>query len=328
MAKSHTRRRRRRQSPPERPISLPSGDAKRQQRQVSFETAIQLTTEALAAGQYGRAEEICSAVLDKWPNHPQAMNFWGVAVLGQGRAEEGLAILNKACEYWPDDAQMHCNLGWAHEKLGREDEAIACYRRAADLAPDVPEPAWNLANLLLRRDAQDETAAILSRLIEQHPSHTISYITLAQAKFRQGEEANGERLLRQATALDDDVDEAWYHLGLYLLANDRADEAADALRSAVGANPRHARAEATLGHVLVADKHDYADAAEPLVRAVNLNPNEVQAWLDLGRAMGMIGHFDNAIDIYEKLLDRDPDNAEAAHQIDMMKRRKKTFSRG
>jgi tetratricopeptide (TPR) repeat protein len=294
---------------------------------MSFDAAVELAAEALRHRQYARAEEVCEAILDKWPNHPQAMNFQGVAVLSQGRPDEGLAILEKASGYYCDDSRMHSNLGWAYAKLGRVDDAVAAYRKAHRLAPELVEPAWNLANLLARLDEHDEAAKILEGILEQQPRHTISCITLAQVRFRQGDAEAGEALLRQAVEGEEDRDEAHYHLGLFLLASGRTDEATDALKQAVAVNPLHARAEATLGHLLVTAKKNYADATEPLVRAVNLNPDETQAWLDLGRAIGMIGQFDRAIDVYEKLLTRDPDNAEAARQIEMMQRRKKTFAR-
>lgn len=324
-----TDKRGRKHRPVDRPKSVgvaPQGQPS-QQQQVSFETAVEMAAEALRHGQYPRAEEICAAILDKWPNHPQAMNFLGVAILSQGRPDEGIAILEKACGFWPDDPQMHCNLGWAYAKLHRAEDAIKAYRKAHKLAAQLVDSAWNLANILARVDEDAEAAEILDAILEKHPKHTISCITLAQVRFRQGDTEAGEALLRRAVECEEDRDEACYHFGLYLLASGQTDEATDAMKQAVQANPRHARAEATLGHLLVAEKKDYADATGPLIHAVNLNPDETQAWLDLGRAMGMIGHFDNAIDVYEKLLDRDPDNAEAARQIEMMKRRKKTFSK-
>ncbi len=324
---SKNTRKRRRGSRGSKSVDIPQDQSAPQTREVSLHDAIGLLTEALQQQRYARAEEIASAVVEKWPAHPQAMNFLGVAVFSQGRQEEGLEILQKACEYWPNDPQMHVNLGWALTKMDRLEEAVTAYRTAVRVGPKLAEPAWNLANALTRLEQDEEAAAILEKLVETHPAHTVSYITLAQCRFRAGQSEQGERLLLTATGCGQDRGEAFYHLGLYYLASERPEEALDAMKQAVKANPHHAKAEATLGHLLLTAQKQYADATEPLVRAVNLNPEQLQAWLDLGRAMGMIGRFDQAIDVYEKVLDRDADNEEATHQIEMMKRRKKTFER-
>lgn len=324
---SKNERKRRRTKRGQKSIAIRHDAASPQTRQVGFDEAVHIVTDALKAKQYARAEEVASAVVEKWPAHPQAMNFLGVAIFCQDRQAEGLAILQKACDYWPNDPQMHANLGWAYAKMGRNDDAIGAYRAAVRTGPKLAEPAWNLANALTRDEQDDEAIPILESLIETHPGHTVAYITLAQCRFRAGDDEAGEQLLLKATGCQQDRDEAFYHLGLYYFACEKPDDAVAALKQAVEANPRHAKAEAMLGHLLLNEQKQYADATEPLVRAVNLNPEQLQAWLDLGRAMGMIGRFDQAIDVYEKVLDRDADNEEAVHQIEMMKRRKKTFQR-
>jgi Flp pilus assembly protein TadD len=60
-----------------------------------------------------------------------------VRLIDEGRAEEALAILDRAAAVSPGDAMVQANRAAALGKMGRNAEALEAARRAARIAPDV-----------------------------------------------------------------------------------------------------------------------------------------------------------------------------------------------
>ena len=93
------------------------------------------------------------------PADPDAWHFLGVIALQTGRAEQAVALIEKAVARQPDHAEAHdFNLGNALRALKRHADAVASYDLAIALRPDVAEPYFNRGNAL--RDLKRDEAAV------------------------------------------------------------------------------------------------------------------------------------------------------------------------
>src|SRR4051794_4060166 len=70
--------------------------AQRGKVSVSTERAIEMAGTLYAQGRYDQAEKVCRQLLRARPNNADAHNILGVALNGQGRADEAVEILRKA----------------------------------------------------------------------------------------------------------------------------------------------------------------------------------------------------------------------------------------
>ena len=157
-------------------------------------------------------------------------------------------------------------------------DATVAYRRAISLQPDLFEAHYNLANLLRQ----------------------------------QGEYGAAEDSLRTALGLLPDHPEAHNNLGSVLQMQGKLDEAIVCYQKAVSLRQDFAGAHCNLGAAFQA-LHRRADAIASYQKALSLQPDLVEALYNLGN----LHEFEEAVPYYRKVLDIDPNHAQARWGITM-----------
>lgn len=113
-----------------------------------------------------------------------------------GRPVPALQVLDTMLQRWPQDPYVLASRAHLHAQAGRRDQAIADAQALVAAHPTLSAGNWfNLAFLLEADERLDEA----------------------------------ETAFRQAVALDDKLDRAWYGLGLTLIRLGRHDDAVKAL---------------------------------------------------------------------------------------------------
>src|SRR5271167_2860991 len=75
--------------------------------------ALEVAARHHVAGRLLRAERLYRGVLEREPNHPEALQRLGVIAHQGGRDEEAVALIGKAVARTPQDVAGHFNLGLA-----------------------------------------------------------------------------------------------------------------------------------------------------------------------------------------------------------------------
>ncbi len=154
----------------------------------------------------------------------------GLACLEVGRVTDAIAALQRAVASDPRYADAYFRLGIALEKLGDMGGAIAAYDRATKLVPSLTE-AWFRAGAL---------------------GYTLGYRNRAIGCFRRAAVSGGNSFSRLGKARA-------------LLIEDRNQEAEQALRETLAADPTNAMAYELLGNLLSEfGRFDEARALLPL----------------------------------------------------------------
>src|SRR6516164_6556304 len=97
------------------------------------------------AGRRDRAEALYSKVLQKAPDHADALHLLGVIAHERGRHERAIRLIEQALAILPDHSAAHMNLGNALRAAGRRADAAESYRRAITIQPDYAIAHCNLA---------------------------------------------------------------------------------------------------------------------------------------------------------------------------------------
>jgi protein O-GlcNAc transferase len=143
---------------------------------------LQLAVQSHRANRLNEAQQLYHQVLEKQPDHPEALYSLGMlaAQLGQPQTAEELLTAatlvqpdsiktwfslgnlrlgqeqysssarayRRALALRPDSLPIYNNLGYALQQQGLFDEAVKCYQKALELKPDFIEAEANLGNAL------------------------------------------------------------------------------------------------------------------------------------------------------------------------------------
>jgi predicted O-linked N-acetylglucosamine transferase (SPINDLY family) len=161
------------------------------------------------------AARLYRELLDRSPDHVEALEGLGLAALHAGRDAEGLAWLAKARELDPANARVVANHGLAQKKNGSLHEAIESYSRAVALAPTFP-----------------------------------TLINLARAQREAGRLPAAIATFQRALELDGESADAWSMLSNALREAGRLESALAAAREALSKNPWLGQAHLNEGSAL------------------------------------------------------------------------------
>lgn len=189
-----------------------SGSAKLAQRQL-----LRRAVDLLRAKELNKAELVLAAVLDRWPEQPDALHFLGVL---------------------------------AHQR-GYSDAALEQIRRAIAIAPDTPGPWNNLGNVLVEMQRFEEATQAYEKCLALQPDFSDALNNLATIYRKRGEHAQSEALCRRVLAQQPELAQAWYNLSLTLLEQDRVEEGLMANSRAIVLWPRHLQARNAVPRALV-----------------------------------------------------------------------------
>ena len=148
----------------ERAAAVPGADAATQSKLADAYATLRRHDEAEAA--YRTA-------LAKNPEYGPAHLGLGVTLVRLGRAQDGLASLNKAAPL-VGSAAAYDRLGVAHIVVGQPDEALASFEQANSLDPDDLDIATNLALAAALSGYREKAIAVameLTKAVELKPYH-------------------------------------------------------------------------------------------------------------------------------------------------------------
>ncbi len=202
----------------------------------------------LEAGRPAEAIEPLRDAAMLQPSNSIILHDLGLACLEVGRVTDAIAALQNSVASNPRYADSHFRLGIAFEKLGNIGAALAAYDRATRLLPSLTE-AWFRAGALV--------------YIAGHRAEAIGCFQRAAAT---GGRTNFGRLGKARA----------------LLIEDRNQEAEQALRDTLVADPKNAMAYELLGNLL-AELGRFDEARACFERAIALAPMLAGSYYDLVR---------------------------------------------
>ena len=146
----------------------------------SFERALTLKSDwpeaevdlALAyymAAQYDRSETVLLRLLDREPEHLEAVKGLATVTLAQGRHENALALHETVLRLAGPDADVYYNCGVLAQHLSQPRRAVEYYRDAIAIRPNLAEALLNLGHALLDLGSREEALAAWIPALELRP---------------------------------------------------------------------------------------------------------------------------------------------------------------
>jgi tetratricopeptide (TPR) repeat protein len=243
--------------------------------------ALPQAAQLLRASRTDEAEQVLSPLLAREPGHAGALHLMALIRLKEERLEEAAGLMTLSLTAEPRQPQGHRILAKILALLDRPAEAVEALRAAIAQMPDMTDAHFELGNRLHELQRLDDAEAAYRRLLFHAPRHAPGKLALGAVLIEAGRAAEAERLLTQALNETDD----------------------NALRAALHDNLALAQRNQR--------KHGAALKNFTLLRALEKDPTRA----DFSRAETFteMKRFDEALDVYQEILARDPSHV-AAHE--------------
>jgi tetratricopeptide (TPR) repeat protein len=306
-----------------------------------FARAVQLHQ----AGELDAAAGLYESVLHDDRAHADALHLLGMLRHQQGQSRLAARLIGNAVGLRPDVAVFHASLGEVHRGLGQLAEAVACGCEAIRLGLDDPAVANNLGLALHLLGRFSEAAGAFLTVLESRPDDAMAHANLGAALRALGEQGQALEHMKRAVELDPQFASARNNLGQFLLESGLPDQALPHCQAAVALQSEMPEAYNNLGNVYRALGH-FAEARWCYGEAIRKNPEMSHACVSMALTLQLEGrwddalpwfrraieiqpgsvdylallaeaevdreHFGEAIDCYQRLIERDPGDA-AAH---------------
>ncbi len=239
---------------------------------------------------------IWTDIVQKSPALPRAYVNLAKAYGEKGEHERAETLLLQASNIAPEDVHTLLSMGAALENLNRHAEALDFYRRALQQQGiDEAKAHRNLSGLYLRMNTFDKALIHAREANRLNPYNYEAFILLAAAYFKSGNLLQAERTLKQALGLFPAKGDIYVQLGVIHEHQNRLAEAVNMLKMGLASREvDRARAYNTLG-IVHWRQRNYSLSVTAAQKAIEINPQLVDAYLTLGITYEDMGHRDLAL---------------------------------
>jgi capsular polysaccharide biosynthesis protein/Flp pilus assembly protein TadD len=191
------------------------------------------------SGRYFQAKAIYKKILDRTPDHPDALHLLGVMAIQEADYPLAIRLIAAAINLRPDDPVFFCNLASALHSAQKFEDAVAMYQHALQLKPDYPDAYFNLGNTLQIMGELDLALEIYRQALLLKPDYFEAMHRIACVMHTWGKTDEAETWCRYSLEVNPGYPEALFMLGQCLFKQDRVSEALECFlnhKKAVAAN--------------------------------------------------------------------------------------------
>jgi tetratricopeptide (TPR) repeat protein len=201
----------------------------------------------------------------------------------QEGSEAAVEFLSRAIEADPQFVAAQYALGVVHQNLGNRWKAAAQFRASAQLDPTYAEPYKALGDLYLTapRRLFEEAIKAYAKAIELRPFYAEAHVGLGDALAAKGE----------------------------------VDPAVAAYQKGLEHDPMNAKVHVSLGKIYYAEKGLYYESVTAYKKAIDLDPQYLDARMGLAEVYEDKGLYKEAIEEYRKVVDADGKNTGALYNL-------------
>ncbi len=204
------------------------------------------------------AQHLYSQVIEKQPQHSEALYGLGIIALSQGKLEEAEKFLTQASQFQPKSVKTWFALGNLRCSQGKMTQAESAYQKAIILRPDAGTIYNNLGYTLEEQGKWEQAIASYQKALEFQPNCREADVNLGNALHSQGKLSGDKQAYyaqlnyqlgnarkqvgdcktatvyyQKAVNLNPDFEEAYYNLGMVLQSQKQMGEAMAAYQKAL-----------------------------------------------------------------------------------------------
>ena len=260
------------------------------------------------------------------PTSAEEIGRFGMALHAYEMYSEAIACYRRASILDDGDGRWLYLAGVAEATLGRHDEAVRLYRDALSLGQHPHPVKIRLGESLLSAGRDSEAITAFESAVEEMPESAVAHFGLSRALEANGDFEGGLVALLRASKFAPDSGPVRYALAMAYRRMDRGADADRHLAEAEKGSPNAPSVGDALLESVRSIRNDkrwhlqqgldlaatgrYEDAMAEYQRALGLDPNYLQAHVNLVAALGRLGRYDDAERHYRQALSLDSEAVE------------------
>ncbi|XP_060550476.1 protein O-mannosyl-transferase TMTC1 isoform X3 [Pantherophis guttatus] len=276
--------------------------------------------------QLKEAEEVYQAGIQNCPESSDLHNNYGVFLVDTGSPETAVSHYQKAIELSPGHHVAMVNLGRLYRSLGQNKDAEVWYKRALKVARKV-EILSPLGALYYNTGRYEDALKIYREAASLQPSNKETRLALAQVLTTMGQAKEAEQMLSHIVTEGAECLECYRLLSAIYSKQENYNKALEAIDKALQLKPKDPKIISELfftkGNQLREQNH-LDKAFESYKVSVDFNPEQAQAWMNMGGIEHIKGNYITARQYYEKALQLVPNSKllkENLAKLDRLERR-------
>ncbi|XP_073644988.1 protein O-mannosyl-transferase TMTC1 isoform X6 [Tursiops truncatus] len=259
---------------------------------------------------FKEAEEIYQAGIKNCPDSSDLHNNYGVFLVDTGSPEKAVTHYQQAIRLSPSHHVAMVNLGRLYRSLGDNSMAEEWYKRALQVTRKA-EILSPLGALYYNTGRYEEALQIYREAASLQPSQRELRLALAQVLAVMGQTKEAEKMTNHIVSEETGCLECYRLLSAIHSKQEQHDKALDAIDKALKLKPKDPKVVSELfftkGNQL-REQNLLDKAFESYKLAVELNPDQAQAWMNMGGIQHIKGNYVSARAYYERALQLVPDS--------------------
>ncbi|NP_001334447.1 protein O-mannosyl-transferase TMTC1 isoform 2 [Mus musculus] len=275
---------------------------------------------------FKEAEDIYQAGIKNCPDSSDLHNNYAVFLVDSGFPEKAVAHYQQAIQLSPSHHVAVVNLGRLYRSLGENSKAEEWYRRALKVARTA-EVLSPLGALYYNTGRHKEALEVYREAVSLQPSQRELRLALAQVLAVMGQTKEAEKITSHIVSEEPRCLECYRLLSAIHSKQEHHGKALEAIEKALQLKPKDPKVISELfftkGNQL-REQNLLDKAFESYEAAVTLDPDQAQAWMNMGGIRHIQGSYVSARAYYERALKLVPDSKllkENLAKLDRLERR-------
>jgi tetratricopeptide (TPR) repeat protein len=218
-----------------------------------------------------------------------------------GQTSQALSLANTLVEEHPEFVPALKLQGALLEQVGRASEAEQAYVKALKASPRDPELLFKLASLRLAAGDNDQAVTFLLRYLRVRPKDWEALFYLAQAYHRKGQDDLALKAIRECVKINPGEAQVQQVYGELLSDSGESQQGLEWLLKAKQIDPTLERLDFDIGFACYYNM-DFAKAALYSARAVEKEPNNVEALKLLASTQERLAQWQQSQSAFERVL--------------------------
>ncbi|XP_067392375.1 protein O-mannosyl-transferase TMTC1 isoform X4 [Emydura macquarii macquarii] len=260
--------------------------------------------------QFKEAKEVYQAGIENCPESSDLHNNYGVFLVDTGTPEKAVSHYQQAIWLSPNHYVAMVNLGRLYRSLGQNKEAEAWYKRALKVLRKA-EILSPLGALYYNTGRYEEALRVYREAAALQPSNKEIRLALAQVLAMMGQTKEAEKMTNRIVTEEVECLECYRLLSAIYSKQEHYTKALEAIDKALQLKPKDPKVISELfftkGNQL-REQNLLDKAFESYKVSVELNPDQAQAWMNMGGIEHIKGDYVTARSYYEKALQLVPNS--------------------